>query len=75
MTEQNVTDRLAAKLAAADLDDQEASLLVQLLSGGSEVEGFGQQPQLRVIEYQDGTDLFANPGTHSKWIDVLNHDW
>ena len=76
MADSSVTERLAEKLAAADLDDQEAALLLSLLQGGADVEGFARRSPEKVIRYQDGDDLFAkNPRTTSKWIDVLNVDW
>ena len=76
MSDHSVMERLATKLAAADLDDEEAALLLSLLQGGGDVEGFARRSPERVIEYQDGTDLFLKgPRTKDRWIDVLNIDW
>ena len=73
MTDPSAMERLAAKLASADLDDEEASLLVELLRGDSEVEGFAQQPRAGLFG-SEGNDRFLQNGpmNKSKWIDVLS---
>jgi hypothetical protein len=75
MPDHSVMERLATKLAAADLDDEEAALLLSLLQGGADVEGFARRSPERVIEYQDGNDLFLKgPRTQQRWIQVLSTD-
>ncbi len=85
MSIEDVTERLSAKLAALDLAEDEANLLVDLLCQSEhDVAGFKMaQPGTRVIEYQDGDDLIARSanlrsgdfGARKKgWIDVLSWD-
>ena len=75
MSDQDVIERLANKLAAANLDDEEAGLLLSLFQDGrNEVEGFAQRPY-GVTDYMEGGDkLVAMPKTSAGCIDVLSTD-
>lgn len=75
MAEPTVIERLADKLAAADLDDEEAALLLELLSGSSEVEGFMRKAPTPVSEARAGDDDVFDRTRSKSWIDVLSTDW
>ena len=66
MTQRTPMERLADKLAAADLDDEETALLISLLAGSND----------EVAGYRFTASATELPGTsHKRWIDVLSIDW
>jgi len=84
MSNEDLSERLAGKLASLELAEDEAALLVGMLrQGENDVEGFASGPRKGVVEYQDGDDLLLMPKLRSDdivvkkngWIDVLSTDW
>lgn len=70
MSNPDALEGLAEKLAAANLSDDEASLLTTLLRGeaGNDVEGFGAggRPDAAGIKLGDKT---IDPTSQKHWID------
>jgi len=76
MSEAEVTNTLAGKLAAANLSDDEANLLIALIhSDQDEVEGFVDRSSPKVQGFNIGMPPQIAADNHDKWIDVLNIDW
>lgn len=60
-----VIERLAEKLAAADLDDEETALLAALLAGSDEGEVSG-------FSTKTSAPFAVAPRSPASWIDVLS---
>ena len=76
MSEAEVTKSLANKLAAANLTNDEANMLIALIHAErDEVEGFLDKSSPKVQGFNIGMPPTIETDNASKWIDVLNIDW
>lgn len=79
MSNTGLTEELAASFAAANLTANEASLIIALIHGDDEVEGFIDKSSPKVQGFnigmppgrEFGFDTFE-PDNATHWIDVLS---